>query len=121
MKILLVTQDQEMVEAARNGFHPSDEMSVFATWQECLENCAGAELMFVDLIATLEEPGKIAGYEKFAMAKMAHEVAGQVPLIVITPPADYELDFMAGWPDFVLGNIQRPVTDKIFRRASTWV
>jgi len=106
---------------AREGLHPSDELRAFKRWQEALEASAGVDMMFVDLLSTLTESGKIAGYEEFAMAKMAHPDAADVPLVLISPPPDYELDFMAGWPDFVLGNIQQPVSAKLFRRASTWV
>jgi hypothetical protein len=88
---------------------------------EALDACEGADLLFVDLLATLEEPHKIAGYEKFAELKMGHPAAKDVPVVLIAPPDDYELDFMAGWPDFVFAHIRRPVTEKIFRRASTWV
>jgi hypothetical protein len=121
MKFVLVTRDPELEQAARAGFHPADILEVYADWAQALESSVGADLLFVDLIATLDEPGRIAGYERFAMAKMEHPAASGTPLVVITPPPDYELDFMAGWPDFVLGNIQRPVSEKIFRRASTWV
>jgi len=121
MKFVLITQDPEVESAAREGFHPSDETRSFNDWREALEDSAGADLMFVDLVATLDEPHKIAGYEKFAEAKMDHPTAQGVPLVLISPPEDYELDFMAGWPDFVFGHIQRPVTFKIFRRASTWI
>lgn len=78
-------------------------------------------MMFVDLVATLNEPHKIAGYEQFAMAKMMHPSASKIPLVLIAPEEEYELDFMAGWPDFVYGHVRRPVNYKIFRRASTWV
>ncbi len=121
MKFVLITKDPEIEAAAREGFHPADHCSAFGAWAEALEACADADLLFVDLLATLEEPNKIAGYEKFAEAKMSHPGAGPVPLVLIAPPIDYELDFMAGWPDFVLGHVQRPVSAKIFRRASTWV
>ena len=121
MRFLLITKDDEMRIVAREGLHPSDDFLTFDNWAEALEGCDGADMMFVDLIATLDEPGRIAGYERFANAKMRHSVAGKVPLVLIGPPADYEIDFMAGWPDFVLGHIQRPVTVKLFRRASTWV
>lgn len=86
-----------------------------------MEASLRADLMFVDLLATLREPHKIEGYEEFAMGKMAHETARDVPLVLISPPDDYELDFMAGWPNFVFAHVRRPVTYKIFRRASTWV
>ncbi len=121
MKFVLVTRDPEMVEAAREGFPPSDELAQFESWQEALGGCDGADLLFVDLLAVLEEPHKIGGYEKFAHAKMDHEQARDVPLVLLAPPEDYELDFMAGWPNFVFAHVRRPVTAKIFRRASTWV
>lgn len=121
MKFVLLTQDQEMVEAAREGFHPADTFEAFDTAEAALEACNDADLIFVDLIATLDEPHKIAGYERFAELKMSHGVAARTPLVLISPPDDYELDFMAGWPDFVFAHIRRPVNAKIFRRASTWV
>lgn len=121
MKFVLITKDPELVEEARQGFHPSDELETFEDWAEALGSCEGADLMFVDLISTLVEAHKIAGYERFALAKMGHPTACSIPLVLIAPPEDYELDFMAGWPDFVFGHVRRPVNYKIFRRASTWV
>jgi hypothetical protein len=121
VKFVLITKDPEVEAAAREGFHPSDECLSFSDWSEALSACENADLLFVDLIATLAEPGHIAGYERFAYAKMGHPIAAKTPLILIAPPEEYELDFMAGWPDFVFGHVRRPVTYKIFRRASTWV
>lgn len=121
MKFVIITKDPEVEKAAREGFHPTDECICFSDWQLALDGCANADLLFVDLLATLVEKGKIAGYEDFAQGKMSHEIAAKTPLVLISPPEDYELDFMAGWPDFVFAHIQRPVTFKIFRRASTWV
>ena len=121
MKFVLISKDPEIAAAAKEGFHPSDKFLAFEDWKEALENCKRTDLMFVDLISTLEQAHMIAGYEKFAIAKMDHKIAGPVPLVLISPPPEYELDFMAGWPDFVLGHIQRPVPAKMFRRASTWV
>ncbi|MFQ3587863.1 MAG: hypothetical protein SNJ74_03230 [Fimbriimonadaceae bacterium] len=121
MKFVLLTRDQELVDAAREGFHPDDELAVFSDWAEALDHCGGVDLIFVDLLATLEEPNKISGYEKFAHAKMDHAVASSVPLVLIAPPEDYELDFITGWPDFVFAHLRRPITPKIFRRATTWV
>lgn len=121
MKFVVITKDAELEASAREGFHPSDECLAFSDWKAALDACEGADLLFVDLISTLEEPHKIAGYEKFGIAKMSHPVAAKTPLILIAPEPDYELDFMAGWPDFVFGHIRRPVNYKIFRRASTWV
>lgn len=121
MKFVLLTRERELVDAAAAGFHPSDSFEAFEEIDKALDACEGADLLFVDLLATLEEPNKIAGYEKFAEKKMEHEKAKNVPLVLIAAPDDYELDFMAGWPDFVFAHIRRPVTEKIFRRASTWV
>jgi len=121
MKFVVITQDPDVADAAREGFHPADDCKVFDRWQDALDATKDADLLFVDLIATLREPNKIAGYEDFAVAKMGHPIAQKVPLVLISPPEDYELDFMAGWPDFVFGHVRRPITYKIFRRASTWV
>lgn len=121
MKFVLITRDQEVEQAAKEGFHPSDETIVCADWSEGLDACADADMLFVDLLATLLEQHKIAGYEAFAYAKMEHPLAKDVPLVLISPPDDYELDFMAGWPNFVFGHVRRPVDYRIFRRASTWI
>jgi ureidoglycolate hydrolase len=55
-------------------------------------------------------------------------VQGSMVLVVAPPPHNreagpegYELDFMVGWPNFVFANVRKPVTYKIFRRASTWI
>lgn len=121
MKFILLTREQELIDAAKEGFHPSDELIAFSDWAEALEACDGVDMIFVDQLSTLDEPHKVAGYERFAEAKMSHDKAKSVPLVLIAPPDDYELDFIVGWPDFVFARLQRPVTPKIFRRATTWV
>lgn len=121
MKFVLITDDSEMVAEARTGFQQDDELLAFASWNEALDACEGADLLFVDLLTTLEEPHKIGGYESFGTAKMDHAIAAPIPVVLIAPPEDYELDFMAGWPDFVFAHLRRPVPYKLFRRASTWV
>lgn len=121
MKFVLITRDPDVVKAAKGAFPATDTLNVHEEWAAALEDCEGADLIFVDLLATLEEPHRIGGYEKFALAKMEHATASDTPLVLIAAPDDYELDFMAGWPDFVFAHVRRPVTDKIFRRASTWV
>jgi hypothetical protein len=121
MKFVLLTKEQELKDAAKTGLHPSDELVVQEDWPSALDACDNADMIFVDLLATLDEPNKIAGYERFANAKMVHEFAKGTPLVLIAPPEEYELDFMSGWPDFVFAHLRRPVTEKIFRRASTWV
>lgn len=123
MKYVLLTNDPEIAEAARSpsAFPPDDTVNVHKDPDAALQDCANADMIFVDLLATLKEPHKIAGYEDFAMKKMGDPYAKGVPLVLIGAPDDYELDFMTGWPDFVFAHLRRPVTEKIFRRASTWI
>lgn len=123
MTYLLVTKDPFAEDSflSPEAFLPSDRLMVFNEWKDALESCEGADLMFVDLVATLDEPNKIGGYERFAEAKMSHPVASDVPLVLIAAPHDYELDFMVGYPDFVFAQVAHPITTKIFRRASTWI
>lgn len=121
MKFVLLTADESLIAESNGAFQPEDETVIFSDWSAALDACENADLIFVDLLATLEEPHKIAGYERFAEAKMTHPVASNTPLVLIGAPEDYELDFMAGWPDFVFAHLRRPVTTKLFRRASTWV
>lgn len=121
MKFVLVTRDEDMVGEAKKGFHPDDNLEVYEHWEEALDACDGADLLFIDLIATLEKPHKIAGYEQFGEARLKHAHAKRTPLVLISPPEGYELDFMVGWPDFVFANVRKPINYKIFRRASTWI
>ncbi|RYG79710.1 hypothetical protein EON77_08750 [bacterium] len=121
MRFIVITKDEEMVAAAREGFHPSDELVIYEDWGAALEAAEGTDLMILDMMAALDEPHKVAGYERFAQAKMADERAKRVPLVLISPDLEYEMDFVLGWPDFVFANVRRPVNYKMFRRASTWV
>ncbi|MCH8978601.1 MAG: hypothetical protein IH945_05085 [Armatimonadetes bacterium] len=121
MKFVLITKDTHLVDEARKGFHPDDKLEAFEEWEKGLDACDGADLLFVELVATLETPHKISGYEKFGEAKRSHGTAAAVPLVLVSPEEEYELDFMVGWPDFVFANVRQPVSYKIFRRASTWI
>lgn len=121
MKFVLITKDDAIGSAARAAFPPGDALLVFESWEDALDSAEGADLIFVDQIATLREPHKVAGYEAFATAKMAHEKASKVPLVLIAPPPEYEMDSVVGWPDFVFAHVRHPITDKTFRRAATWV
>lgn len=121
MRYIVITRDPEILEAANEGFHPSDVVDFFENWEAALDCAGDCDLIFVDMLATLTEPHKIEGYEKFALAKMDHSEASIVPLVLIGPDASYKLDFMVGWPNFLLGHLQRPVSYKQLRRASTWV
>jgi hypothetical protein len=121
MKYVFLSNDPEVLEARERAFFPDDEVVLAQNWQQALESSEGADMMFVDLIATLAEPHKIAGYEAFAEAKMSHPTASAIPLVLIWPPEDYALDFMTGFPNFVFQSIQRPVTFQKLRRATTYV
>lgn len=121
MKFVVLSTDPEVLAAQEKAFHPDDEVVVTGDWPEALEACEGADMIFVDLIATLDKPHKIAGYERFAEAKMTSPTAATTPLILIWPPEDYELDFMTGYPDFVFQSIRRPVTFQQIRRATTYI
>ncbi len=121
MKFVLVTEDDAITSAAKKAYGDHYGLKVFSHWKDGLEACDGADLLFVDLVSTLKEPGKIEGYEEFAQQKMSHPVANTVPLVVIAPPMDYELDAMVGWPNFLFAMVRRPVDERLFRQASGWV
>lgn len=121
MKIVLISNDPDLITPAQEAFEKTDELHVFANWQDGLDFSKGAELIIVDLLATLETPHEIAGYERFAEAKMSHKFANSIPLVLIAAPDDYDLDSMVGWPGFLHGLVRRPVSMKVFRRISTWV
>lgn len=121
MRFVLISKDQEIIAAATEAFERFGTLQVFGEWRDALEACPGADLMFVDMLATLEEPHKIAGYEKFAQAKMTDKGAKDVKLVLIGAPADYEIDFLVGWPDFLFAQLPRPVTSKMLLRMSTYV
>lgn len=118
---MLVTKDREVVQATEGAFQHDDELLVFEAWDEALEACTDTDILFVDLVATLKSPHKVKGYEMFALAKMGHDIAAPIPLVLIAQPDGYELDFMVGWPNFVFAHLRRPLSYKLFRRASTWV
>lgn len=121
MKYVLLSHDSEVLSAVDGAFQSNDEVVICKTVPEALAACDGAELIFVDLLATLTSPGKIAGYEAFAEAKMGHPIAKGTPLVLIGAPDDYVLDSMVGYPDFVFAHLRRPVTFKTLRRMTTLV
>lgn len=123
MRYVLLSHDSEMVAAFQSpeAFLPNDELLVVDTKHALIEACPGSDMVFVDLIATLDEPHKIEGYERlYDMKNVSPEIAA-VPMVLIAPPSGYDLDFMVGWPEFVFAQMPRPVTAKLFRRASTWI
>ena len=121
MKYVLISRDPEVLEQAQSAFFPDDEVHLTQDWQEGLQLAGGADLIFVDLLATLKQENKIAGYEEFAEAKMADPNVSGVRLVLIWPPEDYVLDFMTGYPGFFFQHIQRPVTYQKLRRATTFI
>jgi hypothetical protein len=120
MKYVVLTDDAEVADAASKAFQHDDAAVILSDWRRALDEAVGADLFFVDLLATLNEPHKIAGYEEFAEAKMVHACA-KTPLALIWPPEGYELDFMTGYPDFIFQHVRRPVTYQKLRRASTYL
>lgn len=123
MRYVLFSRDPEIVAAFRSpeAFLPSDVLSVVDTREAAVEASLDADMVFVDLIATLDEPHKIAGYEAFHDLMASRSELSGKPVVVISLPYEYEIDFMVGWQDFVFANMPRPVTAKLFRRASTWI
>lgn len=121
MKFLLISRDTDVLDAAKEALHPSDVLVCEADWVKALDEAAGVDLIFIDLMATLDEAHKISGYEKFGGAKMSHAVAAEIPTVLISADPDYEIDYAVGWPGFLIGNIARPINYKQFRRAMTWV
>jgi len=121
MKLVIVSTDTEVRDAAQTAFKYEENVEYFDRWQEGLDAATEADLMIVDLVDTLQEPHKIAGYEQFAHAKMGHPKASKVPLVVLSPPPTYELDFMSGWPDFVFAQLRKPIQEKVLRRVVTYL
>jgi hypothetical protein len=118
---VLISQDNALIEQAKLGMHPADRLLVFSDWRKAFDAGTAPDLIFVDLIATLKTPNRIQGYVEFAEAKISHPVFEKVPLVLISPDPSYDLDYMVGWPNFTLANLQQPVTFKHFRRATTWI
>lgn len=99
MRAILVTKDDELRTMAERATPP---IMVCPEWTEALDQVADAsDLIVLDLLAALDPPHRIAGYEKFAEAKMGHPRATSCRTILIGPPEGYELDFMVGWPGFL--------------------
>lgn len=121
MKLVFITDDPEVRSAAETAFPHGEELFITADWEAGLDACADAVMIFVDLVATLDEPHRVAGYERFAHSKMAHPIAAQTPLVLLAPPLDYDMDFIAGWPDFVFAQFRKPVHEKLFRRVVTYL
>ncbi len=123
MKYVLLSKDEEIIQAFQSpeAFLPSDELVVTQSKSEAILATPGADMIFVDLLATFDEPHRIAGYEDFHDQFEAAPGTSGIAVVLIAAPTDYDIDFMVGWPDFVFAQMPRPVTSKLFRRASTWI
>lgn len=121
MRVLVLTQRPEISGYATEALGGRVDLEIYTDWKEALERAEGADVMIADLISLLEEPHKIDGYEAFAMAKMAHETAKSVKLILIPAPTAYELDSMLGWPDFLFAQFHNPIGVQSFRQAMRWI
>lgn len=123
MRYVLLSTDSDIIAAFKSpeAFFQTDDLVIASTSEEAVRATPGADMLFVDILATLTEPHRIAGYEVFHDLMLESAGAKDVPLVLISAPTDYEIDFMVGWPDFVFANMPRPVSAKLFRRASTWI
>ncbi|MBS1707021.1 MAG: hypothetical protein JST40_14240 [Armatimonadetes bacterium] len=121
MKLVVVTSDPEVITSCKEAFRLGENVQYFRNWRDALDSCENADLMFLDQVATFHEPHRIAGYEEFAAAKMAHPIAKSTRLVLLAPPPDYDLDFVTGWPDFIFARIVKPVNEKVLRRIVTYV
>jgi hypothetical protein len=81
-----------------------------AKWERSLSSAVGSSLIILDLLATMSPPNRIAGYERFAEAKMK-SVVSNIPLALVGVPENYRLDGMVGWPGFLAAFVSRPVDD----------
>ncbi len=121
MKFVLISQDEQIVKAAMEAYGTHYDLKIHSDWRTAIEDHEGTNLMFVDIMATMKDPGKIEGYEIFAEAKLSHEGCKSVPLVAISLPIDYEVDSMVGWPGFIIALWHRPVDARKFRQASGYV
>jgi hypothetical protein len=120
-KVILVTEDPDIVRVAKEAYRDVAQLLLTSKWSEALDWCRNADVLIVDLLATLEEPHKIGGYVKFAQAKMSHMKAKGTPLVLISVPEGYKLNGMVGWPHFVRAYLRRPITANMFQRILTWL
>ncbi|MCL6624624.1 MAG: hypothetical protein K6T17_08435 [Fimbriimonadales bacterium] len=120
-KVILVTDDRKIVRVAKEAYRDMAQLLLTSDWREALDWCGNADVLIVDLLATLEQPHKIGGYVKFAQAKMSHMKAKGTPLILIAVPEGYKLNGMVGWPHFVRAYLRRPITASMFQRILTWL
>ena len=121
MRVLVLTQRAEIAEYAKEALGERVDLEIHGNWKDALEIAEGADVMIADLVSLLNEPHKIEGYDAFALAKMSHENAKGVKLILIPAPADYELDSMMGWPDFLFAQFHNPIGTQSFRQAMRWI
>ena len=52
MKFVVITNDPQVEDAAREGFHPTDTCRITEDWAEALDMAHDADLLFVDLHCT---------------------------------------------------------------------
>lgn len=109
--VIFVSRDPELVADAKDVCQARDlELWVEPEWEQALSKSVRAELLVVDLLATLTIPHRISGYVRFAEAKMA-SAAASTPLVLIGVPEGYRLDGMAGWLGFLQAFVERPVDE----------
>lgn len=121
VKITVITRDPEVLECAKKAFRLDEVVQFFEDWKVAFESTEKPDMMIVDMVSTLDEPHKVAGYERFAHAKMDHALLKSVPLVMLNPPVGYDMDFYTGWPDFIFASLPKPITDKVLRRVVTYL
>lgn len=109
--VVLISLDPELIADTRDACKERRlQLHVDSEWLRAIEKSAHADLMIVDLLATLNPPHRISGYVKFAEAKMK-SAAVQTPIVLIGPPVGYRLNGMVGWPGFLTAFVERPIDD----------
>ena len=109
--IILVSHDPELIADCRDVCKERQmQLSIEPEWRRALDRSRTANLMIVDLLATLSPPHRISGYVRFAESKM-ESAAAATPIALIGAPDSYRLDGMVGWPGFLAAFVPRPVDD----------
>jgi hypothetical protein len=109
--IILISHDPELIADTREICKTRGmALTVETEWKRALERSAQANLLIVDLVATLTPPHRISGYVRFAESKMSSPAA-KTPIALVGPPDNYRLDGMVGWPGFLSAFVPRPVDE----------
>ena len=113
--VILVSRDPELIADVREACKGRNiGITVEANWARAIDRSSTANLLVVDLLATLAIPHRISGYVAFAETKM-RSAASRTPLVLIGAPDGYRLDGMAGWPGFLTAFFDRPISEEVLQ------